>query len=49
MKNLFIVLFLIVAVYSANAQSEIEKINKVLYDYIEGTANGEPDRLRDCI
>ena len=24
----------------------MEAINKVLYDYIEGTANGEPDRLR---
>ncbi|MBS9464264.1 nuclear transport factor 2 family protein [Flagellimonas sp. 389] len=30
------------------SQSEIEDINKVLYDYIEGTENGEPDRLRSA-
>ncbi len=36
---------------NANAQpeerkSEIEQIAETLMDYIEGTANGEPDRLR---
>jgi len=29
-----------------NSKSEIEKISDTLMDYIEGTANGEPDRLR---
>lgn len=33
---------------SAQAQLEIEAINKVLYDYIEGTANGEPNRLKSA-
>lgn len=33
---------------SISAQSEISKINKVLYDYIEGTANGEPARLKSA-
>lgn len=33
---------------SIPAQSEISKINKVLYDYIEGTANGEPARLKSA-
>ena len=29
-----------------NSKSEIEQITETLMDYIEGTANGEPDRLR---
>ncbi|MFD2566004.1 nuclear transport factor 2 family protein [Pseudotenacibaculum haliotis] len=33
---------------SVQAQSEVEAINKVLYDYIEGTANGEPERLKQA-
>lgn len=27
-----------------NSKSEIEQISETLMDYIEGTANGEPDR-----
>jgi hypothetical protein len=29
-----------------NSKSEIEQITQTLLDYIEGTANGEPDKLR---
>ena len=29
-----------------NSKSEIEQISETLMDYIEGTANGEPERLR---
>lgn len=29
-----------------NSTSEIEQITETLMDYIEGTANGEPERLR---
>ncbi|NND10868.1 MAG: nuclear transport factor 2 family protein [Flavobacteriaceae bacterium] len=29
-----------------NSKSEIEQISETLMDYIEGTGNGEPDRLR---
>ncbi len=29
-----------------NTKSEMELITETLMDYIEGTANGEPDRLR---
>jgi len=29
-----------------NSKSEIEQITATLMDYIEGTANGEPDRLK---
>jgi len=46
MKHIIIVIFLTFSLIHINAQSEIEQINKVLYDYIEGTANGEPDRLK---
>jgi hypothetical protein len=31
---------------AVNSKSEIEQITSTLLDYIEGTANGEPDRLR---
>ncbi|MDF1695512.1 MAG: nuclear transport factor 2 family protein [Saprospiraceae bacterium] len=33
---------------SIHAQTETEQISKTLMDYIEGTANGEPDRLREA-
>ena len=29
-----------------NSKSDIEQITETLLDYIEGTANGEPDRLK---
>ena len=29
-----------------NSKSEIEQITVTLMDYLEGTANGEPDRLK---
>ena len=48
MKKVILIIFLIFSVSNCNAQSEIEQINSVLYDYIEGTANGEPDRLREA-
>ncbi len=48
MKKIIITVFLIFGLVNANGQSEIEKINNVLYDYIEGTANGEPDRLKEA-
>lgn len=31
---------------TVNSKSEIEQITTTLMDYIEGTANGEPERLR---
>ncbi len=46
MKKIVIAVFLIFGLLNSNAQSEIEQINSVLYDYIEGTANGEPNRLK---
>ena len=31
---------------SVNSKTEIEQISATLMDYIEGTANGEPDRVK---
>lgn len=47
MKKIFLIAFLFIGI-TVNGQSEIEKINKVLYDYIEGTANGQPERLKQA-
>ena len=46
MKKTIVLLCILSGVLSAHGQSEIEQINNVLYDYIDGTANGEPDRLK---
>lgn len=46
MKKTLLLLAIFLGTLSANAQTETEKINKPLMDYIEGTANGEPDRLK---
>ncbi len=46
----FIVIILILTgslnSFAQNSKSEIELITTTLMDYIEGTANGEPERLR---
>jgi len=44
-KTLAIVL-LFVGMQITNAQTEKELITSTLMDYIEGTANGEPDRVK---
>jgi hypothetical protein len=53
MKPLHIVFLILIlsSKFNANAQSitgksEIEQISETLMDYIEGTANGDPDRLK---
>ncbi len=46
MKKIIITIFILTGISNINAQTEIEEINKTLFDYIEGTANGEPDRLK---
>ncbi len=42
------ILFITLIFFSGNllAQSEIERITSTLNDYIEGTANGQPERLK---
>ncbi len=48
MKQTKILIFslLIFGFYNLNAQTEIENIQNTLQDYIEGTAHGEPERLK---
>ena len=41
-------LAILASVMATRAQSEIESINKTVYEYIQGTANGEPERVRDA-
>lgn len=48
MKKLIILIIAFAAFQTIPAQDEFQKINKVLLDYLEGTANGEPDRVRNA-
>lgn len=55
MKNIKIRVFILLVSFTISGlsiaqedQSDIEQIRKTLMDYIEGTANGEPERLRDA-
>jgi hypothetical protein len=50
MKLTKILFFIIILLGSSDlkAQTEIELIQKTLLDYIEGTANGEPERVRNA-
>ena len=47
MKKLIFIIA-VVLTQSFYAQTELESINKTLLDYIEGTANGEPERVREA-
>lgn len=50
MKTLIVILVFLfglqVSIHAQNATSDIEQITETLTHYIEGTANGEPERLR---
>jgi hypothetical protein len=45
-KTLFIILLVCFTMHFSSAQTEHENITKTLMDYIEGTANGEPNRVK---
>lgn len=45
-KLVFLASFIFFVGTAAQAQSEIENITKTLMDYIEGSTNGQPDRLK---
>lgn len=47
-RTIFLTFTLFVLVTTVNAQSEIESINKTVYEYIEGTSKGEPERVRQA-
>lgn len=46
-KIVFIITLLIGCIY-CNGQSEIELISQTLTDYIEGSTNGQPERLKSA-
>lgn len=46
MKNITILILLTLGFQSLIAQSETELITRTLNDYIEGTTNGQPERLK---
>lgn len=48
MKRISILLFLTPGFQNLFAQTETELIARTLYDYIEGTANGQPQRLKNA-
>lgn len=48
MKNFFILFCLMLSSYCLIAQTELEAITSTVMDYIEGTANGEPDRISNA-
>lgn len=46
MKWLIILIFTLNCILGLSAQTEVELINKTLQNYIDGTANGEPEKLK---
>jgi hypothetical protein len=44
--GLLLILGISAKAQTVDSKSEIEKITETLMDYIEGTANGQPERLR---
>ncbi|MDT7831769.1 nuclear transport factor 2 family protein [Flavobacteriaceae bacterium S356] len=48
MKKLMVMVILFIGLQQAQAQSDKASIRETLLNYIEGTANGEPDRVKDA-
>ncbi len=46
MKKAFLFVLVLMGIQISTAQSEFELIRNTLMDYIEGTANGEPERVK---
>ena len=46
MKKAILIILLFAGTFVMNSQSERESIKKALFNYIDGTANGEPDRVK---
>jgi Putative lumazine-binding len=46
MQKILLLALLVLLTNRMSAQTEIERITQPLMDYIEGTANGEPERLK---
>lgn len=48
MKKIILLVILLIGFHQSQAQSNKEEIKKTLLNYIEGTANGEPERVKDA-
>ena len=46
MKPLFSILIFLLCFTTAQAQSDKEAVTQTIMDYMEGTANGQPERIR---
>lgn len=46
MTKILVLLALVLAMPTSNAQTDLEAITSTLTDYLEGTANGEPERVK---
>jgi hypothetical protein len=46
MKKSILIVLLFAGTFIVNSQNEKESIKKALYNYMEGTANGEPERVK---
>jgi len=46
MNKILVLVFLVFVIQTINAQTELEAITSTLMDYVEGTANGEPERVK---
>jgi len=46
MKNLLVLMIVLLGLHTINAQTETELITATLTDYIEGSTNGQPNRLK---
>ncbi len=48
MNKIIIIILVVVGVQNISAQSDEALITNTLMDYIEGTANGEPERIKNA-
>lgn len=48
MNKIALIALLIFSMQSINAQTELEAITSTLMDYVDGTANGEPERVKSA-
>lgn len=46
MNKIIILAFLCIGMQTISAQTDLEAITSTLNDYLEGTANGEPERVK---
>lgn len=47
-NRIFVLVFVAFGMQTINAQTDLEAITSTLMDYIDGTANGQPDRVANA-